>query len=53
MKFPSLPKNIEDFIQINFSSLPKNIEDFSNSLKLDSNVLRFLVLNKKAVSKNL
>ena len=42
-----------NFIQINFSSLPKNIEDFSNSLKLDSNVLRFLVLNKKAVSKNL
>ena len=42
-----------NFIQINFSSLPKNIEDFSNSLKLDSNVLRFLVLNKKLVSKNL
>ena len=42
-----------NFIQINFSSLPKNIEDFSNSLKLDSNVLRFLVLNKKVVSKNL
>lgn len=42
-----------NFIQINFSSIPKNIEDFSNSLKLDSNVLRFLVLNKKAVSKNL
>ena len=42
-----------NFIQINFSSLPKNIEDFSNSLKLDSNVLRFLVLNKKVVTKNL
>jgi len=42
-----------NFIQINFSSLPKNIEDFSKSLKLDSNVLRFLVLNKKVVSKNL
>ena len=42
-----------NFIQINFSSLPKNIEDFSNSLKLDSNVLRFLILNKKLVSKNL
>ena len=35
-----------NFIQINFSSLPKNIEDFSNNLKLDPNVLRFLVLNK-------
>jgi len=42
-----------NFIQINFSSLPKNIEDFSNSLKLDSNVLRFLVLNKKVGTKNL
>jgi ribosomal protein S6 len=42
-----------NFIQINFSSLPKNIENFSNSLKLDSNVLRFLVLNKQLVSKNL
>ena len=42
-----------NFIQINFSSLPKNIDNFSNSLKLDSNVLRFLVFNKKIVSKNL
>ena len=42
-----------NFIQINFSSLPTNIEDFSNSLKLDSNVLRFLVLNKKTILKNL
>jgi ribosomal protein S6 len=42
-----------NFIQINFSSLPKNIEEFTNSLKLDSNVLRFLVLNKKVGSKNL
>lgn len=36
-----------NFIQINFSSLPKNIEEFTTSLKLDSNVLRFLILNKK------
>ena len=35
-----------NFIQINFASLPKNIEDFSSNLKLDPNVLRFLVLNK-------
>ena len=42
-----------NFIQINFSSLPKNIDTFSKSLKLDSNVLRYLVLNKKLVSKNL
>ena len=42
-----------NFIQINFSSLPKNIDDFTKNLKLDSNVLRFLVLNKKLLSKNL
>jgi len=35
-----------NFIQINFSSIPKHIEKFSTSLKFDSNVLRFLVLNK-------
>ena len=36
-----------NFIQINFSSIPKHIEKFSSSLKFDSNVLRFLVLNKQ------
>nr|YP_010215239.1 ribosomal protein S6 [Thalassiosira profunda]UBQ34720.1 ribosomal protein S6 [Thalassiosira profunda] len=35
-----------NFIQINFSSIPKPAENFSSSLKFDSNVLRFLVLNK-------
>ena len=40
-----------NFIQINFSSLPKNIDDFSNNLKLDPNVLRFLVLNKNYFQK--
>ena len=42
-----------NFIQINFSSLPKYIDNFTDSLKLDSNVLRFLILNKKLVPKNL
>ena len=41
-----------NFIQINFSSIPKYIETFSSSLKFDSNVLRFLVLNKVTNSKN-
>ena len=36
-----------NFIQINLSSLPKYITDFSNSLKLDTNVLRYLILNKQ------
>ena len=41
-----------NFIQINFSSIPKHIEIFSSSLKFDSNVLRFLVLNKTNNVKN-
>jgi len=41
-----------NFIQINFSSVPKHIEKFSSSLKFDSNVLRFLVLNKTDNVKN-
>ena len=36
-----------NYIQLNFSSIPKYIENFSKSLKMDSNVLRFLVLNKQ------
>ena len=35
-----------NFIQINFSSMPKHIDNFSKNLKFDTNVLRFLVLNK-------
>jgi ribosomal protein S6 len=35
-----------NFIQINLLSLPKNIDNFTNILKLDTNVLRFLILNK-------
>jgi len=41
-----------NFIQINFSSIPKDIENFSSSLKFDSNVLRFLILNKTNNVKN-
>nr|YP_009093533.1 ribosomal protein S6 [Conticribra weissflogii]AIR76206.1 ribosomal protein S6 [Conticribra weissflogii] len=41
-----------NFIQINFSSIPKYVENFSSSLKFDSNVLRFLVLNKADNVKN-
>ncbi len=35
-----------NYIQLNFSSMPKYINNFSNLLKLDSNVVRFLVFNK-------
>ena len=36
-----------NYIQLNFSSMPKYINNFSNILKLDSNVLRFVVFNKQ------
>ena len=36
-----------NYIQLNFSSMPKYIENFSKILKVDSNVLRFLVFNKQ------
>ena len=42
-----------NFIQINFLSKPKYIENFSKNLKFDSNVLRFLVLNKQSMIKSL
>ena len=35
-----------NYIQLNFSSMPKYINNFSNMLKMDSNVLRFLVFKK-------
>ena len=37
-----------NYIQLNFSSMPKYIKNFSNILKMDSNVLRFLVFNKQS-----
>ena len=36
-----------NYIQLNFSSMPKYISNFSKILKMDSNVLRFLVFNKQ------
>lgn len=35
-----------NYIQLNFSSMPKYILNFCKILKMDSNVLRFLVFNK-------
>jgi len=35
-----------NYIQLNFSSIPKSIHNFSKNLKMDSNVLRFLLFNK-------
>ena len=36
-----------NYIQLNFSSMPKYINNFSNILKMDSNVLRSLVIRKE------
>ena len=36
-----------NYIQLNFSSMPKYLEHFSKILKMDSNVLRFLIFNKQ------
>ena len=35
-----------NYIELNFSSMPKYINNFSHLLKMDSNVLRYLVFNK-------
>ena len=47
LAYPILDKNKGNYIQLNFSSMPKYINNFSKILKLDSNVLRFLVFNKQ------
>ena len=39
-------KSKGNYIQLNFSSMPKYIETFLENLKLDTTVLRFLVINK-------
>ena len=52
LAYPIANQKHGNFIQINFSSIPKHIEIFSSSLKFDSNVLRFLVLNKTNNVKN-
>lgn len=47
LAYPINNKLKGNYIQLNFSSMPKYIEDFSKILKMDSNVLRFLVFNKQ------
>lgn len=46
LAYPIQKKMKSNYIQLNFSSMPKHIHNFSNILKLDSNVLRFLVFSK-------
>jgi ribosomal protein S6 len=47
LAYPMNKKVKGNYIQLNFSSMPKYISNFSNILKMDSNVLRFLVFNKQ------
>lgn len=46
LAYPISNRTKGNYIQLNFSSMPKYINNFSNFLKMDSNVLRFLVFNK-------
>jgi ribosomal protein S6 len=46
LAYPINKKLKGNYIQLNFSSIPKYLDNFSNILKMDSNVLRFLVFNK-------
>jgi ribosomal protein S6 len=47
LSYPIDKKVKGNYIQLNFSSMPKYISNFANILKMDSNVLRFLVFNKQ------
>lgn len=46
LSYPIKDRTKGNYIQLNFSSMPKYINNFSNILKIDSNVVRFLVFNK-------
>jgi ribosomal protein S6 len=48
LAYPINNKMKGNYIQLNFSSMPKYINNFYNILKLDSNILRFLILNKQS-----
>ena len=47
LAYPIQDKMKGNYIQLNFSSMPKYLDNFSKVLKLDSNVLRFLVFSKQ------
>ena len=47
LAYPIENKMKGNYIQLNFSSMPKYISNFSKILKLDSNVLRFVVFKKQ------
>lgn len=47
LAYPIETKVKGNYIQLNFSSMPKYLNNFSKILKMDSNVLRFLVFKKQ------
>jgi len=47
LNYPINKKLKSNYIQLNFLSMPKYINNFSNILKMDSNLIRFLVFNKQ------
>jgi ribosomal protein S6 len=47
LAYPINKKARGNYTQLNFSSMPKYIKNFAAVLKLDSNVLRFLIFNKQ------
>lgn len=48
LAYPINNKMKGNYIELNFSSMTKYINNFSKILKLDSNILRFLILNKQS-----
>ncbi len=48
LAYPITNKIKGNYIQLNFSSMPKYISNFSKILKMDLNVLRFVVFNKQS-----
>ncbi len=46
LAYPINDRTKGNYIQLNFSSVPKYIQNFSNTLKMDSNVLRFSVFKQ-------
>ena len=47
MSYSIKNKTKGNFIQLNFSSMPRYIKNFSTTLKMDFNVLRFMIFNNQ------
>ena len=47
LAYPIDTKTKGNYIQLNFLSMPKYIKNFYDVLKIDPNVLRFLIFNKR------